>query len=128
MSVGKLASGHALFALGFTVGKDPRTPPAMHLRRNHALMRGDQVGGGSAFGGCAASEIKRKGGETCRVRMRRYASGDGQVGKRQHSRSVRSTAANSSPEALGDGELRAGGRWRRENSTFTHANARSAES
>ncbi|OAE29485.1 hypothetical protein AXG93_1433s1030 [Marchantia polymorpha subsp. ruderalis] len=68
MSIGKLASGDALFALGFTFGKDPRTPSAMRLRRNHALMRGDQVGGGSAFGGCAAEEKRRPD-----VRLRRGA-------------------------------------------------------
>ncbi|BBN07780.1 hypothetical protein Mp_4g06410 [Marchantia polymorpha subsp. ruderalis] len=39
------------------------------------------------------------------IRQRRYASGDGQVRKRQHSRRRRSTAANSSPEDDGGGRI-----------------------
>lgn len=53
MSVGKLVAGHAPFALGFTAGKNSRTPSAMRLRRNHALTGGNQLSVGSALGGCS---------------------------------------------------------------------------
>lgn len=56
MSVGKLVAGHAPFALGFTAGKDSRTTSAMRLRRNRALMGGNQLRVGSTFGDCSWKE------------------------------------------------------------------------